>query len=137
MAHWPDRQPCTDLGPNTVRIDRRNNLLPHETTARYLRGLSASTSEGTPVVVTDAQDGWKSSKLWSLEYFRSNYGTEPLIVSDRAPYRQPRDEFRGGAHAERGYPDEPAKRSRVGDHPGAYREAPRYDPGRLPPPRRY
>ena len=56
---------------------------------------------------------------------------------DRAPYRQPRDEFRGGAHAERGYPDEPAKRSRVGDHPGAYREAPRYDPGRLPPPRRY
>ena len=54
MAHWPDRQPCTDLGPNTVRIDRRNNLSPHETTARYLRGLSASTSEGTPVVVTES-----------------------------------------------------------------------------------
>ena len=62
-------------------IDKRSNLSPDETMARYLIG------EGRPVVVTDAQDSWKAKKLWSVEYFRKHYADEQLIASDRAPLR--------------------------------------------------
>ena len=46
MAHWPDRKPVRL--DNQIDIDRRSNLSPEETMARYLVG------EGRPVVVTDA-----------------------------------------------------------------------------------
>ena len=79
MAHWPDREPATL--ENAIPIDRRSNLSPMETMGRYLVG------EGTPVVVTDAQENWRARKLWSLDYFKKHYADEPLIASDRAPLR--------------------------------------------------
>ena len=49
--------------------------------SRYLIG------EGTPVVVTDAQESWRARKLWTLDYFKKHYSNEELIASDRAPLR--------------------------------------------------
>jgi hypothetical protein len=80
MAHWPDREPA-ELGPKAIMIDKRSKLSPQETMGRYLVG------EGTPVVVTDAQENWRARKLWSLDYFRKHYANEELIASDRAPLR--------------------------------------------------
>ena len=79
MAHWPEREPV-ELA-NAIQIDKRSNLSPEETMARYLIG------EGRPVVVTDAQESWKAKKLWSVEYFKKHYADEELIASDRAPLR--------------------------------------------------
>ena len=79
MAHWPDRRPA--ILENAIEIDRRSSLSPDETMARYLAG------EGRPVVVTDAQAPWKAPRLWSLDYFKKHYASEPLIASDRAPLR--------------------------------------------------
>ena len=53
MAHWPEREPATL--PRAVPIDRREKLSPLETMQRYLL-----PGEGTPVVVTDAQENWKA-----------------------------------------------------------------------------
>ncbi|KAL1499976.1 hypothetical protein AB1Y20_012655 [Prymnesium parvum] len=82
MAHWPDLEPA--VLPNAVPIDRREKLEPRETMGRY---LLARGGEGCPVVVTDAQQGWKARKLWSLDYFKKHFPDEEVIASDRAPLR--------------------------------------------------
>ena len=81
MAHWPDREPAAL--ERSVRIERRSNLSPDECMCRYLRA-----GEGTPVVVTDAQEGWEARRLWTLKYLQNNFGSDALIANDRAPLRR-------------------------------------------------
>jgi hypothetical protein len=41
------------------------------------------SNDGTPVIVADAQDGWKARQLWSFGYFREHYGDEHVFCTDR------------------------------------------------------
>jgi hypothetical protein len=39
------------------------------------RFFNTYVKRGTPVVITDLQQGWKASEIWSTPYFRSAFGT--------------------------------------------------------------
>ena len=82
MAHWPDSEPI--VLPNAIPIRRRSKLAPEDAMREHL--LSAG-GEGLPVVVTDAQEGWRAPQLWSFEYFARHFGDEELIANDLAPLR--------------------------------------------------
>lgn len=69
--------------PNSVPIPRRSKLSPAATMHDHL----LAGGEGTPVVVSDAQQGWRAPSLWTLEFFEANYGDSELIANDMAPLR--------------------------------------------------
>jgi hypothetical protein len=63
--------------PGAVPIARVQRLDAAQTTARHL------TDGGSPVIVTDAQDGWKARQLWSFGYLREHFGEEHVFCTDR------------------------------------------------------
>ena len=54
-------------------IDRRAGLSAREFRQDYLY-------PGKPVVITGAIDDWKARSTWTLDYFRTRYGTPPITV---------------------------------------------------------
>ena len=69
--------------PNSVPIPRRSRLSLTETMHEHL----LVGGEGTPVVVSDAQRGWRAPSLWTFEWFERHYGDSELIANDLAPLR--------------------------------------------------
>jgi len=47
--------------------------------ADYLSGA------GTPVIVTDAIDGWQAKTTWTFEFFGSRYGSQTILVEADTP----------------------------------------------------
>ena len=81
MAHWADAEEITIA--NAIPIPRRSKLRPDQTQVEHL----LANGEGTPVVVTDGQRGWRAPGLWSFEYLAQRYGDASLIANDLAPLR--------------------------------------------------
>ncbi len=62
-----------------VPIDRRSRVSPATFEADYLSGA------GTPVIVTDAIDGWQAKTTWTFEFFGSRYGSQTILVEADTP----------------------------------------------------
>ncbi|MDF5719758.1 MAG: cupin-like domain-containing protein [Rhizonema sp. PD37] len=58
-------------------VDRRNNLSYEEFVSEY-------ASIGKPVIITDAIKDWKASTKWTVDFFRSEYGSAVGQVFDCA-----------------------------------------------------
>lgn len=56
-------------------VDRRSNLSYDEFVREY-------ASVGKPVIITDAMKDWKASTKWTLDFFRSEYGSITSLVRD-------------------------------------------------------
>ena len=74
-TRWRRRAPAKVLG--AVPIARTQQLDAAQTAARHL------ADGGSPVIVTDAQDGWKARQLWSFGYLREHLGEEHVFCTDR------------------------------------------------------
>ncbi len=57
-----------------IQIERREKLSPETFQQEYLAG------SGRPVIVTDAMVGWKALSKWNLDYFKSQFGSDTVIV---------------------------------------------------------
>ncbi|MGJ5628679.1 cupin-like domain-containing protein [Nostoc sp. CALU 1950] len=58
-------------------IDRRSNLSYDEFVREY-------ASVGKPVIITDAMKDWKASTKWTMDFFRTEYGSSVGQVMDCA-----------------------------------------------------
>ena len=58
-------------------IERRAAVERAEFEREHMAGL------GRPVIVTDATDGWAARTKWTFEFFRKEYGSETVLVTDR------------------------------------------------------
>ena len=76
---WKALEPIVVPG-NVKEIPRRSGVDKEWVMATHLR-----EGEGTPLVITDAQDHWAAKKKWTLDYFDSQYGDDEVIVNDNAP----------------------------------------------------
>jgi len=56
-------------------IERRSNLSYEEFVREY-------ASIGKPVILTDATKNWKALKKWSMDFFKSEYGSVKAFVTD-------------------------------------------------------
>ena len=106
MANWRTFTP--PQVENAAEIPRRSGLTPHELMSLAFAG------EGRPIVLTDAQRGWRARELWTPEYFAARYPEERLIASDLAPLRlednPPQTSLRCTMAEYAAYLDEPAHR---------------------------
>ena len=74
-ASWP---PIDVEGATAVA--RRSSVDPEMVMARHL-----AEGEGEPLVVTDAQRGWRARAEWDLEFLAKKYGDDDVIANDAAP----------------------------------------------------
>lgn len=74
--------------PNAVPIEKLSGLSPGEV---WELAFDAGAGEGRPLVLTDQQSGWAASRLWTFDAFARDFPDDPLIASDRAPYRKEDD----------------------------------------------
>jgi histone arginine demethylase JMJD6 len=66
--------PTSVYGPAEYpQIDRRAGLSLKEFSREY-------RSPGRPVVISDAIDGWRARSAWTFEFFKSRYGSIPVLV---------------------------------------------------------
>lgn len=59
-------------------VERRSNLSYEEFVREY-------ASVGKPVIITDAIKNWKASTKWTIDFFRSEYGSITDLVLDYKP----------------------------------------------------
>ncbi len=58
-----------------------------------IRGLSREAfhtdfvARGRPVVLDGVASGWTATRRWSFEFFRANYGEDPVLLVDHPYYR--------------------------------------------------
>lgn len=64
---------------NFQPVERRSALTPQQF-------LDEFATPGIPVIVTDLTAGWKAQKLWTLDFFRENYGHLALQVKREAQH---------------------------------------------------
>ena len=74
-ASWP---PIDVEGATAVA--RRSSVEPEMVMARHL-----AEGEGEPLVVTDAQRGWRARAEWDLAFLAEKYGDDDVIANDLAP----------------------------------------------------
>ena len=80
-AHTRWRRRAAAKLPGAVPIARAQRLDAARTAAVHL------SDAGSPVIVTDAQDGWKARQLWSFGYLREHFGEEHVFCTDRVRRR--------------------------------------------------
>lgn len=59
-------------------VERRSNLSYEEFVREY-------ASVGKPVIITDAMKNWKASTKWTVDFFRSEYGSVKDLMMDYKP----------------------------------------------------
>src|SRR5579864_1469727 len=62
-------------GCRRVPIERAHSLPPGIFYERYLSGI------GKPVIVTDELNTWQAPSKWSLDFFRSRFGSDSVIAT--------------------------------------------------------
>ena len=55
-------------------VERRSNLSYQEFVREY-------ASVGKPVIITDATKNWKALKKWSMDFFKSEYGSAKVYIT--------------------------------------------------------
>lgn len=56
-------------------VERRSNLSYEEFIREY-------ASVGKPVIITDAMKDWKATTKWTIDFFKSEYGSTNFLVTD-------------------------------------------------------
>lgn len=69
----PSQAAATPAVPRYPEVDRVSNLSIREFNREY-------RNPGKPVVILDATENWKARSTWTLDFFKSKYGTDDVLV---------------------------------------------------------